>query len=73
MEVGTANNTFNVFNIGRLLSRLQKKQKAALQVQTSRHVNKPCCDNSAGFANSLIISAAALQRVVTFTCCDLRY
>ena len=30
MEVGTANNTFNVFNIGRLLSRLQKKKKSCI-------------------------------------------
>ncbi len=36
-------------------------------------LNKSCYDNSAESANSLIIIAAALQRVVTFTYCDLRH
>ena len=33
-------------------------------------MNKPCYDNSAESADLLIIIAAALQRIVTFTCCD---
>ena len=51
MGVAAANNTFNVFNTGRLLLRLPKSTLSCIASAATKAINKTCCVNFAEFAH----------------------